>query len=614
MKTEDREKLLQAALEYARRGLSIIPVNRKKQPVLPRWKTFQTRIPSEDEINQWFVDYEPDGIAIITGTISGIIVVDFEKDADFTGLDLPKTPSARSGGGGIHYYYRNPKNVKVGNKIRFRDKTDLKAEGGYVLAPPSSHFSGGIYEWLEKLETPFADPPKWVPINKKTTEEKHREKDIVGNYSNSFEGKSDGERHNAALQHTGKLLRRFPPSEWDIAWTIIQDWNQKNKPPLDDDELRSIFFGISEKERGQREQGERKPKRPLLTMGDLIAQKPMENPFLVEPLVPSMGITAVSGHPGSGKTWIILHIAFCVAEGVPLFDKFKTTQGAVLLIDEENGIFETKRRLEMLDYMLKRLPIYFYIQGHFKIDKRSDMEQLKETLREKNISLVIFDPFAQMHSKVENNAEEASLLMEYLQEINEMGVSVIFIHHHRKDSKGKSGGGQSLRGSSAFSGRLDSHVMVKKMNSDNVNDEVNVIHEKSRRGKAGKPFRITITERKGKIYFTNFTELTKAKTKKDEVRELILSTLQDGELSKEELEDVSKREVGVSGRTVSDVLKWLVESLNVFVRKDGRKNIYRLPTKEEEEKRLKDQETLERNLESSSDGEDSDDDDEGDYL
>src|SRR5262249_20282792 len=66
-------------------------------------------------------------------------------------------------GKGRHLYFRYPKNVtKVKSVARKKLGLDVRADGGYVIAPPSSHESGRQYTFLEDSAKALAECPDWV--------------------------------------------------------------------------------------------------------------------------------------------------------------------------------------------------------------------------------------------------------------------------------------------------------------------------------------------------------------------------------------------------------------------------------------------------------------------
>ena len=143
---------LEYALNYLKKGLSIIPVGKDKVPLIP-WKKYQERHPTEGEVREWWKLHPEANVGIITGKISNLLVVDVEKGGDIS--KLPKTAVIKTGGGGWHFYYK----YRAGheNKTRILPLTDIRGEGGYVVAPPSIHASGNRYEVLK--EVPLAEFP-----------------------------------------------------------------------------------------------------------------------------------------------------------------------------------------------------------------------------------------------------------------------------------------------------------------------------------------------------------------------------------------------------------------------------------------------------------------------
>jgi hypothetical protein len=157
-------------------GLSVIPIpiaragvpaGRPGDGKVPgiAWKDYQTRLPTAHEIAHWF-DGAPMNLAIVTGAISGVVVVDAD---DLPALrwatkHLTYTPWQTQTSKGFHLYFRHP-GVPVPNRARLNTadgklQLDVRGDGGYVIAPGSVHASGATYtfagDWTEPRDrVPF---------------------------------------------------------------------------------------------------------------------------------------------------------------------------------------------------------------------------------------------------------------------------------------------------------------------------------------------------------------------------------------------------------------------------------------------------------------------------
>ena len=102
---------LDAALEYLERGWSIIPIKPEgKRPAI-KWREYQDRLPTEDEVNGWWGQWPNYDIAIVTGAISGLVVVDCDnEDALHAAFDAGmRSPIRVKTKRGVHLYFEHPK-------------------------------------------------------------------------------------------------------------------------------------------------------------------------------------------------------------------------------------------------------------------------------------------------------------------------------------------------------------------------------------------------------------------------------------------------------------------------------------------------------------------------
>lgn len=159
---------LSAALEYAARGWAVFPLAPgHKEPLIPReegGKGFKDATTDTKMIREWWAKYPTAGIGIATGEVSGgLLVIDLDnkkgnnapeglkKWAAMNG-PLPETLTVKTpSGGGRHLYYHA--DVVLSSRAGVRPGVDVRANGGYVVAPPSV-FNGRHYRW----ENPGTDP------------------------------------------------------------------------------------------------------------------------------------------------------------------------------------------------------------------------------------------------------------------------------------------------------------------------------------------------------------------------------------------------------------------------------------------------------------------------
>src|SRR5918997_2419781 len=156
------------AAEYRRRGWSPIPIKeRSKEPNLLELRPYLGRKATKEELDSW----PWPGVGIVTGPVSGVLVLDVdgpEGEEELRKHGHPPTPMVRTAGGGLHLYFKHPDQEEKTN-IRVAPGLDVKASGGYVVAPPSKGPNGKRYERVvSPEEADLADPPEWLMAVLKT--------------------------------------------------------------------------------------------------------------------------------------------------------------------------------------------------------------------------------------------------------------------------------------------------------------------------------------------------------------------------------------------------------------------------------------------------------------
>lgn len=116
----------------------------------------------------WWRRWRNANVGLATGAAAGLVVVDLDGDEGIEAFELlerdhealPPTRWVRTGGGGLHAYLRHPGVAVKTCASLLAPHVDIRGEGGYVVAPPSNHVSGGRYEWANAERA--APCPLWL--------------------------------------------------------------------------------------------------------------------------------------------------------------------------------------------------------------------------------------------------------------------------------------------------------------------------------------------------------------------------------------------------------------------------------------------------------------------
>ena len=160
---------LDAALNYAEKfNYSIIPVNPKTKKPYFSWKQNQTRRATSTEIQKWWGKYPKAMIGIATGKLSGIFVIDCDTREGYEAVQklIPESllmPIARTPRGGWHLYFLMPANSRFTVGTAIMPGVDFRAEGGYIIAPPSINAEGKGYQWENGLSLDDVALPELPP-------------------------------------------------------------------------------------------------------------------------------------------------------------------------------------------------------------------------------------------------------------------------------------------------------------------------------------------------------------------------------------------------------------------------------------------------------------------
>jgi putative DNA primase/helicase len=245
----------EAAL-YHRRGWCPIPVKeRSKATSLVQLAPYLKRRATKEELNAWTWN----GVGIVTGPLSGLLVLDVDGERGeekLKELGHPPTPMVRTAGGGLHLYFKHPgEDVRTG--IRVAPELDVKASGGYVVAPPSLGANGRRYEWIiSPEEAEVADPPEWIM----RLLERPRRSGAAPPVGKKIPSGS----RNQELASIAGTMRRRGMEEPEILAALQTANELRCEPPLEAEEVEKIASSVAR-------YAPARPAKPAQSAGDVVS-------------------------------------------------------------------------------------------------------------------------------------------------------------------------------------------------------------------------------------------------------------------------------------------------------------------------------------------------------
>jgi len=240
--------LLEAAFAYADHGWPVFPCRADKRPRTEHG--FKDASSDPAVIEEWWRRWPAASIGIAAGA-AGLVVIDIDVKNGAPGADswqalvaaggegLDDTASARTPSGGRHLYYRAPEVEIASSAGRLAPGIDVRAAGGYVIAPPSVGPGTVAYEWLaghgpERLRAlPSA-------LAGRLSEAQVLERPLAA----CDERILSGER-NSTLASVAGGLRAQGLSQDVIEVALLRENATRCDPPLPDDDVRRIAASIA---------------------------------------------------------------------------------------------------------------------------------------------------------------------------------------------------------------------------------------------------------------------------------------------------------------------------------------------------------------------------------
>ena len=456
-------KIHEIATEYVNFGWSVLPVKpEEKRPVMTNWRQYTKTRPPVKVVESWFTKLSGVGIGVATGRVSGIVVLDVESYCPTPIEELlrkyPTQMVSRSGSGGYHLFYSYPMNVpRIANRVRIFEGADLRADGGFIVLPPTRHPNGHEYQWVKK--GPLGVFPLAL-LDLKSVPTGVNE----GWITEALRGATEGARNDTCARLAGYFFKKGMSA--DVVEALLLDWNEKNDPPMPISEVRSTLKSIERYAAGgtmgftsvefvddkAAQPVEQSASFEMLKMGDYIrAYGGKGVAWAVEGWLPDHSITFLISPPESYKTWLLLDLAVSVAANVPFLGEFRVhNPGPTMIIQQEDSHEGLTDRLALIIEQklgktadltedswqvptIPDIPIYVHPSRQLRFDNEKVLAELEEQIKTIRPCVVLIDPLYSTTTVDNYMAASAEQMMCLKTWRDKYGCSFVIAHHSKKN-------------------------------------------------------------------------------------------------------------------------------------------------------------------------------------
>jgi putative DNA primase/helicase len=226
-------------------GLCVIPLKPGSKEADASWTPYQSARPTEAEYQAWFGNGVRRNAGIVTGQVSGVVVVESDSpEAEaWCAAHLPPTPMMTRSARGLHRYYLRPPVDTIPAHLWTSEgiKVEVKRDGQYVVAPgsvhpgdpeqgiPPGHVYSEVESWPDSLDAlPFLPPS----VFENSVSKRERAESLPAEVT-------PGSR-NDALFREGCRLRNLGWEQPEIATALHGLNRERCDPPLPSGEVDTI--------------------------------------------------------------------------------------------------------------------------------------------------------------------------------------------------------------------------------------------------------------------------------------------------------------------------------------------------------------------------------------
>ena len=206
---------------------------------------------------------------------------------------------------------------------------------------------------------------------------------------------------------------------------------------------------------------------PVVRVGEIRREQQTQR-WLVEQLWGASSVGVIGGAPKCSKTWLGLDLALSVATGTACLGRYAVpAAGPVLVYLAEDALPVVRERVEGMarhrGLDLAGVEIHVITAPTLRLDREPHRTRLFATAQRLQPRLLLLDPLVRLHGIDENHATEVAELLAYFRSLQrELDLSVVLVHHTRKNATGGVAAGQGLRGSSDLHAFGDSNLYLRR--------------------------------------------------------------------------------------------------------------------------------------------------------
>lgn len=482
--------------EYIDSGWSVLPVKpEEKRPYMTNWLQYTKTRATKQTVNNWFSNLSGAGIGVVTGKVSNMVVLDVESDCPYPIEDLlkkyPTQMYSRTGSGGYHLFYQYPTNVsRVANRVGIFERVDLRADGGFIVLPPTVHPSGNRYTWI-KRGVPGAFPVALLDLRSQPKVQDE------GWITEALRGVSEGGRNDTCARLAGYFFKKG--INYDIVESLLLEWNERNDPPMPVHEVRTTIKSIErshtnvktqftslEFEDDSATQKEEEAKQEstfdVMRMTDYVKGYGGAGvSWLVDDWLPDKSITFLVSPPESYKTWLLLDLAVSVSSGAPFLGSYRVNNvGPTLIIQQEDSHTGLTDRLALIVEQklgmaanidgdewqvpsMPDLPIYVHPSRKLRFDNKKVIEELEKQIEVLRPKVIMIDPLYSTTASADNYmADLANQMMVLKTWRDKYGCSFVIAHHSKKNLDPDSTAREDSWGSQFLNAFLEAGWQVRR--------------------------------------------------------------------------------------------------------------------------------------------------------